>query len=488
MRTCYLEPITLECLAAAAEEAGFEAQVVSGCVTEEDIRAAVRKGKPRVAGFSVHTYVYDTALLLAKVARETAHSLGYHLVTVFGGCHPSALPGEVASQPSVDFVVVGEGERTLQELLSVVADGGDAHNVRGLWFSENGQLVFTGRRERVCCLDDLPWPKRFPRFLNRAKQYQIAYPPPGRQVRIAQVMYSRGCPFSCMFCSSESTWGREAHWRSPSKVVDEIQFLADRYGTNLVYFPDLTFNANRQKVLDLCEEFVSRRPPVHWWGLFRADLLDKELLDSLAAAGCVKISLGMESPDDDIAQDVKGTYHAEHAGLHEILCYADNLGLIIKAFLIIGFPSETPELIRGYKDLLLDLPIDELRVTFATPFPGTRFYTECIKAGWLPDKPDWAKFTTEQPVLAHPTIPAVELEGLREELVTGFYIDNRYAKHAVSKVTKFPHLIDSWREYFRFLVTKDVFRGREQQAEKLITRLELCVSPARGQHGVHVSP
>lgn len=470
MRTCYLEPITLEYLAAAVEQEGFRAEVMSGCITAEEVSAAVRRWHPQVVGFSVHTYVADTAFVLARAAKETALSLGHKLRTVFGGCHPSALPEEVASQPSVDLVVVGEGERTLQELLTTLSGGGNPRDVPGLWLMEDGRPRFTGRRRRISSLDDLAWPRRYTRFLDRAKQYQIAYPSPSQQTNVAQVMHSRGCPFSCAFCSSECTWGREVHWRSPSKVLDEIEFLVDQYGTNLVYFPDLTFNANRQKVLDLCEELVARRPPVHWWGLFRADLLDREILDALSAAGCVKISLGMESPDDGLAQDIKGAYHAEHAGLHETLDHADSLGLIIKAFLIIGFPRETPDLIRTYKDLLLDFPIDELRVTFATPFPGTRFYAECRNAGWLPRKPDWTRFTTEQPVLAHPTIPDTELVSLREELVTGFYLDDRYACHAVSKIDRFPNLSDSWCEYFRFLVSKGVFRRHEEEAETLIAR------------------
>jgi len=357
------------------------------------------------------------------------------------------------------------------QLLHALTKGKDASAVAGLAFKKDGAVVVTGRRERIGHLDELPWPKRSRRFLDVAKQYQIAYPPPGKQVRLAQVMYSRGCPFSCSFCSSENAWGRVVAWRSRQAVLDEIEWLVHEFGTNLVYFPDLTFNVDRNRVLALCQEFSRRKPPVHWWALFRADLLDEELLEALREAGCVKISLGLESPNPVIAKTVKGSYEARLSQIRRNLVAADGLGFIIKAFLIIGFPEETSEAVAGYRDQLFDLPIDELRVTFATPFPGTRFFKECVSGGLIDKEPDWATFTTEAPVLRHPSIADDRLVALREELVTSFYLDNRYVCHATEKLARFPHLRASWLEYFSFLDGKGVFARKRDSLARLIDAL-----------------
>jgi radical SAM superfamily enzyme YgiQ (UPF0313 family) len=185
----------------------------------------------------------------------------------------------------------------------------------------------------------------------------------------------------------------------------------------------------------------------------------------------VKISLGLESPNPAIAKTVKGSYEARLSQIRRNLTAADQLGFIIKAFLIIGFPEETSEGIAGYKDLLFDLPIDELRVTFATPFPGTRFFQECVTSGLIDKEPDWATFTTEAPVLRHPSIANDQLVALREELVTGFYLDNRYICHATEKLARFPHLRGSWLEYFSFLDGKGVFAKNRNSLARLVEAL-----------------
>lgn len=461
MRTCYLEPIGLEYLAGALEAKGFPCTVMSGDISRSDIADAIAKSRPSVIGFSVHTYVVKIALSLAEFAKVEARKAGYDLVTVFGGPHPTALPRETMTNAAVDYVVPGEGEATLTEFVQCLTSGADPMQVRGLYLRSGENVAFTGPRERIANLDALPWPKREPSVLASAKQYQIAYPPPGEQVRIAQVMYSRGCPFSCSFCSSENTWGREIIWRSPESVLDEIEHLVANHGTNLVYFPDLTFNANKERVLALCSAFRRRRPPVHWWALFRADLLDEELLDALADARCVKLSLGLESPNERLSEDVKGAYMARKSDLLRVLLYADGLGLIIKAFLILGFPDELREDIVAYADALLEYPIDELRVTFATPFPGTRFWDQCRKEGVIDGHPSWDQFTTEEPVIAHPTLSHTELLSLRERLVGDFYLHSRYAAHVAQKLRGFPRLCESWVQYFDFLGKKGVFRHRQ---------------------------
>ena len=281
--------------------------VLTGEIQEEEFLAYIENMRPFVIGFSVYTYAYDECLFLAKLAKKKAKELGYNLRTVFGGYHPSALPQKVLEESAVDIVVIGEGETTFSELLNLLSRNEDLAHVAGIAYRDNGEMIHTPHRERIKNLEILPMPKRYLKHLEQGKQYQITYPPASEQMCVAQVAYSRGCPFSCSFCSSANIWGRRVFWRSPEHVLDEIEMLVNKFGTNLVYFPDLTFNVDKQKVFDICDEFKKRNLPVHWWGLFRSDLLDAEVLEALVSANCVKISLGLESADDNTAQDRKST-------------------------------------------------------------------------------------------------------------------------------------------------------------------------------------
>lgn len=471
MRTCYIEPFTLECLAAAIEERGFSTEVMTDRILAADICEAVTRTQPLAVCFSAYSYIFSDCLDLARAAKRAATEIGLNLTTVFGGYHPSACPEDTANCPEVDYVVVGEGEETLCELLTTIRNGEIPSDVRGLVFRHNGGLIQTPSRERVQDLDALPLPKRYPEFLCRSHQHQITYPAPSRQVSVAQVSYSRGCPFSCGFCSSENTWGRSVVWRSPVAVLDEIEMLHREHGTNLVYFPDLTLNASRNKLLMLCEEFIARRIPVHWWGLFRLDRLDEEILEALVSAGCVKLSLGIESPEPALAESVKGQYRYLTDASEGLLWKADELGLVLKAFIMVGFPEDTQASLMLYQEQLLRLPLDEIRVTFVTPFPGTEFYNSAVRDGLIPSNPDWSKFTTEEPVLNHPSLRRDDLLNLRRQIVLGFYMSTEYADHAEEKMRRFPRLSLSWIEYFQFLQEKGLFQGHLDEYEALMRRL-----------------
>ena len=473
MRSCYLEPISLEYLAAAVEESGFNVEIMSDDISEEQLAKLIRETRPFAIGFSVFTYMYENSLFLARISKLEAEKLGYYLFTIFGGHHPSALPEAVANESVVDFVIINEGEITLCELLHALENDDNLSHIKGLVYKKNNRVLNNGKRKRIQNLDLLPRPKRYNKFIESAKQYQISFPPPSKQIGVAQVAYSRGCCFSCSFCSSENMWGKQIYWRSPSSVLDEIEELTTKFGTNLVYFPDLTLNASREKLLDLCSEFKKRHLAVKWWGLFRVDRFDEELIDALVDANCVKISIGIESPNEKISQSVKSSFYETREAISNILNYADKSGLIIKAFLIIGFLQETQSIMRTYIDELAQLPIDELRITFATPFPGTQFWKNCFPASQSLLRSDWHTFTTEQPIIPHPNISNEALVKFRDELIKEFYLTSQYENHARSKIQKFPHLLNSWIEYFNFIESKGVFLGQEIRLQAFLEGLLL---------------
>jgi|GEM_PF-1928289 len=461
VRTSQPEPLALEYLQAALEQIDIVSNIYYGKIDENKLLKELLSVPIIAVCFSIYTYQYPYCLKLANKIKTVFSELNKKAPTIiFGGHHPSAMPEIVIEEESVDIVIKGEGEYVLQDVIKKIIQNESLSSVNGIWYkNENGTTLKTNNRGRIENIDQLPFPKRHFEFISNYKQFQIAYPAASLQKGVAQVIYSRGCPYSCVFCSSESLWGKNIFWRSPKNVLDEIEFLHNEYGTNLIFFPDLTFNHDKKKVFDICNEFIKRNLPVHWFGLFRLDKLDNDMLYILKEAKCAKLSLGIETDNTD-ADRLKGKFSISKDDYFKILNTADEIGLIIKAFLIIGFPNDTKEKIRNYNNFLRTIPVDEIVVSFITPFPGTPIWAEYHEK-YISQNYNFSEFTTEDPAINHPTLTKQQLLDLRLEVVQNFYSDTTYKERVLGKIAKYPHLRNSYFEYFKFLENKGIFDNNQ---------------------------
>jgi len=456
-RTNIPEPLSLEYFQSMLEQIDVKSSIYYGKINEEELFHELLSDSVIAVGFSVYTYQYPYSLELSKKIKSVFKKQNKkEPVIIFGGYHPSALPEIVIQEESIDIVVKGEGEFALLDIIKRLTKKESVSDVNGIWYKDNnGTPVKTNNRERNKYIDEIPFPKRDLKFLSNSNLYQIVYPPISQQKRVAQVLYSRGCPFSCVYCTSKNMWGNEVIWRKPEKVFDEIEYLYNEYGTNLLFFPDLTFNLDKKKVFDICNEFVKRNLPVHWSAFFRLDRLDSEMLCAIKEAKCTKIHLGIET-DSINADNLKGDYNIHNDDYYNILNTADDIGLMIRGYFIIGFQNDTIEKIRNYNNFLRTIPIDEIIVSFITPFPGTKIWDEYNQNN-LPTDCDFSEFTVDTPVINHPTLSKQQLLDLRLEVVQNFYLDTSYQNRILGKIAKYPHLQDSYFEYFKFLEDSGVF-------------------------------
>jgi radical SAM superfamily enzyme YgiQ (UPF0313 family) len=460
------EPLSLEYFQAVLEQIDVVSNIYYGNINENELFHELVSDDVIAIGFSVYTYQYPYSLELAnKIKVFYIENNKKAPIIIFGGYHPSAQPEIVIQEEAIDIVVKGEGEIAIREIINCILQNESLSNVTGIWYKDNnGNSVHTNPRERTIEIDKFPQPKRDMKFLSKSNQYQILYPSIQQQKSVAQVMYSRGCPFSCVYCSSKNMWGNKVVWRKPEKVLDEIEYLYNNYGTNLIFFPDLTFNLDKNKIIEICNEFVKRNLPVHWSAFFRQDRLDDEMLYTIKEAKCVKIHLGIETDSID-ADNLKDDYEMSTDEYFRILNKADGIGLIIRGFLIIGFPDDTVEKIRNYNDFLRCIPIDEVGLSFITPFPGTSIWNE-YSQNYLPKDYDFCDFTTKIPVINHPKLTKQDLIDLYYEIFRNFYLDTAYQERILRKITRYPHLKDSFFEYFKFLEDSGVFE--ENQLTKFI--------------------
>ncbi len=442
IRMCYVEPLGIEYLAAAAEAAGHHASIEYPVIADSEIVEAVIREKPDVVAISIYTYAFREAVRWARALKDAFPEA----ILIAGGHHPTAEP-EAVLHAGFDYVVIGEGEQSLLELLSTIQSGRRECLPNGVATMVEGRMTTGAERQRIRPLEAVPWPRRLPHILADAKNFQVIDPPPSRQVNLAQVSYSRGCPNNCAFCSSAQMWRRKVVWRRPSDVLDEVEHLVATHGTNVIYFPDLELNASAKRLHELCDEFQRRGNPIRWWGLFALRGLDRELLAHLYEAGCVKLSLGVEAIGDDALARLCAGKAPCWEDILTMFQTAHNIGLITRVFLMIGNSEDTPEY---YEELCAELPrlaADDMRVSFTTPFPGTDLYRRAKRDGLLAVK-DLTQYTTEKPILHNPSMTPAQMFEWRQRIIDVFYSNDLYAERTRERVWKRPALRESYLQYY----------------------------------------
>ena len=231
--------------------------------------------------------------------------------------------------------------------MKIVNDGLDFSVVKGIVYKDNGAVRFTSSRGFVQDLDDLPFPSR-ELFDNEA--YQNYY---SKRLGYTStpVITSRGCPFSCDFCS-RPVFGTSFRMRSPSNIVDEVESVVS-FGYDRVWFADDCFTLDREHLISVCEEMVRRGVDVGWECLSRVDTMDRLGAGEMRRAGCVRVFFGIESGNDDVlgvmnkritvAQARRAVYAAKAAGLQVgafllLVILVRVMGLFwIRCVLLLGF-------------------------------------------------------------------------------------------------------------------------------------------------------
>jgi magnesium-protoporphyrin IX monomethyl ester (oxidative) cyclase len=230
---------------------------------------------------------------------STVKGINKDIITVLEGQHPSARPEDCLANPNVDFVVMGEPENAIFELIDAV--GKETRNLKkimGIGFVKNGVPVFTSPRPLLEDLDSLPFPAR---HLLPMEEYNSAVkeiPLRGEINKPWTIMItSRGCPYNCVFCTHHIVWGRKWRGRSPENVVDELQHVIKTYHVKQIDFLDDNMTLDRKRMENICDLIVKRGLSIEWFtpNGVRADTLDEKLLKKMKRSGCKKIRVAPES-------------------------------------------------------------------------------------------------------------------------------------------------------------------------------------------------
>jgi anaerobic magnesium-protoporphyrin IX monomethyl ester cyclase len=355
-------PLGLGYLAAALKKRGYEVELVDCTFMGKDQAARqICNSTAEVVGFYSMFSMKKTTLQLAQAVRD---SRGGDCLLVAGGPLPSWAPESFLGV--FDAVAVGEGEETMVELVDCVARDAEPSGVKGLVLRDGKRMVETGKRGFVADLDGLAFPAR-ELFDNNAykKYYQQSF-----GYTTTSMMTSRGCPFSCDFCS-RPIFGTNLRTRSAQNIAQEVEQVK-ALGYERIWFADDCFTANRSHLLDVCREIYQRHLDVGWECLSRVDTMDEEVARKMMRAGCIRVFFGIESGNDSVLATMNKKITVSQA--KRAVSAARAGGLQVGAFFIVGYPGETDRTVLDTVRFASSLPLDYLSFTLPYPIPGTPLY------------------------------------------------------------------------------------------------------------------
>ena len=234
---------------------------------------------------------YAAMLPYIVYATRAAKERNPELTIILGNLGPSEVAYELMEAfPHIDFVIRGEAEETLVELLDTL-ETGRFEEVRGLCFRTQGVVVLNPPRPRIRDLDALPIPAYDRIDFDRYSR--------------GMIVTSRGCPYDCSFCGVPEYWHRRYETRSVDNVLDEIQVLDRAHGVDRVFLADDTFVLQRDRVLEFTDKLAERGVPLKWQCWARVDLVDESLLQAMAAAGCTRVIYGVEAGSESVLRQFR---------------------------------------------------------------------------------------------------------------------------------------------------------------------------------------
>ena len=444
--TSQLEPLGLGYIGSVCREAGHEVElhdlISIQSVDVDDFFARLDRFRPDVVGVTAMSEMFPNGVKIAEAVKSR-----YGCTTVFGGWHVSGDPSEVR-HPAIDFVVVGEGEETILELLQHLQGSPvPLEAIEGLAYKVPGGHRVNGPRRRIRTLDRLPRPMRDGLPIDRYKFGFIFQHTPQRNHTLS-VQASRGCPYKCTFCQTPTVLGNLWASRTAAEVVDEIVEMTERHPTmNTLFFRDEEFTIRPRWVHEICNEMVRRGLPkkVAWGAFGRVDDLSDELAAALHAAGCRMLIVGVEGTDPETTRRVQKNYKVDEVvraceimTRHQIISHGG---------WIIGYPWDTREGLERAFRWILDLQLDFLEVYFAVPFKGTQLGREVEEAGLLLHH-DPARLTCFDVSIHTPAIPAEELRRLRDSFYRRFMLRPRQIRRFVGHAFRRPERFLIGAQYF----------------------------------------
>ena len=355
-------PLGVLYLSSHLKARGFDVGVFDGTFRSmEAFGDVLQRDRPLAVGIAVNLMTKRNALAMMALARR-------HGCRVLVGGPDPPHHAEAYLGAGADVVVIGEGERTLEELLPALASGGDLSAINGLVFTgPAGSVVRTPPRALIADLDAQPFPDRsaidLPAYLNAWRERH--------GVGTVSLITARGCPYTCTWCS-RSVFGETHRRRSVGNVADEVEAIVDRYRPERLWYADDVFAIHRTWTIDYARELDKRGLRLPFECISRAERIDDAVADALVSLGCFRVWIGAESGSQKILDAMK-----RKVAVDQVRDSAERLrrrGIEVGMFIMLGYDGEEMSDLRATVEHLKRTSPDVFLTTVSYPIKGTPYY------------------------------------------------------------------------------------------------------------------
>jgi len=399
-----LEDVEVDVIDCQAEELGWSALEKRIYSLSPDVVAS--------SGFTCNAYG------CARTA-EIAKTVDPRIITIVGGQHFSFTSEEsLSSFPEIDFVIRGEGERTLVELIRAVRDGGDLPLIRGLSFRAHKKIVHNPPRSLIENLDSLPYPAYHlvEKNLHRYHMKVMA----GKD-RFLILEGARGCWHRCSFCTQWRHWSGTWITKTAKRIANEMVHLKDNFGAGFLWLADDNFE------LGLRGEELARAladkgfgDSTTWFFQSRMDdiVQHRDVVSQLHEVGNSWQLLGVENNSPEVLSEFNKDEGVEDAA--KAVKVLKDHGILAQAMMVIGSRRDTTETIRGLRDFSIRLDADLTIFTVLTPFPGTNIHAIAKERGWIEDA-NYAHYDMPHAIMPTETLSRTQLQQELLDCYRAFY-------------------------------------------------------------------
>ncbi len=323
-------PLGLLYLSSHLRKMGFEVEIYDSTFgSRNELFDILKAGPPAAIGIYANLMTRPAVVDIIGYARNEGWTV------ILGGPEPSVYAPEYL-EAGADIIVAGEGEITLQEVLAALrgSGGGSLHDIAGLVYrGQDHSVVRTAARRLIRDLDSLPWPDReridIGRYLTAWRNHH--------GVGSLSLITARGCPYHCRWCS-RSTFGATHRRRHPKNVVDEVEWLVNRYHPDMLWISDDVFTISQDWTLQYAREMKDRGLRVPFECITRADRVSGKVANALAELGCFRLWIGCESGSQRILDAMGRDIELEQ--VREALRQCKSSGMETGMFLMWGYEGE----------------------------------------------------------------------------------------------------------------------------------------------------